>query len=110
MGGTCLIWEQIPSGRSTLTSGVPVPHQSVWCDLSYMQEVDGIGLLMNEFALESVGVMFIGTKLGVLQGAQDGQQLIRYWVSQKRCTFFKIDKIKRMTTKLWNSYSVQNYC
>ena len=53
-----------------------------------MQEVDGIGLLMNEFALESVGVMFIGTKLGVLQGAQDGQQLIRYCVSQKKYARF----------------------
>ena len=70
-------------------SGVPVPHQSVWCDLSYMQEVDGIGLLMNEFALESVGVMFIGTKLGVLQGAQDGQPLIRYCDSQKDARFSK---------------------
>ena len=32
---------------------------------------------MNEFALESVGVMFIGTKFGVLKGSEDGQKMIQ---------------------------------
>ena len=39
-------------------------------------EISGLQSIMHEFALEAVGIMFIGTKLGVLKGTEEGKQMI----------------------------------
>ena len=45
--------------------------------LNAKREISGLQSIMNEFALEAVGIMFIGTKLGVLQGTEEGQRMIK---------------------------------
>jgi len=47
-------------------------------NLNSEREIQNFNELMMEFALESVGLMFIGTRLGVLQGSHDGKVMIEH--------------------------------
>merc|ERR1719341_586813 len=64
---------------------------------------------LQQFALEAVGIMFIATKLGVMQGAPDGKRLMAAVSAfiEKFNTFVILPKHVLKMNGIWNHMEVQ---